>query len=49
MLKEDDNIFIEQKLKGKNKLTVEQLNSFTNIDQNIQKLTDGKVDNAYIK
>lgn len=32
MLKEDDFMLIEQKLKGNSKLTVEQLTSFTNMD-----------------
>jgi hypothetical protein len=33
-------------LKGNSKLTVEQLNLFTNMDENMEKFPDGQVDNA---
>ena len=46
MLKEDDYPLIQQKLKGNSKLTVEQLNLFTNMDENVEKFPDGQVDNA---
>jgi hypothetical protein len=45
MLKEDDSHLIQQKLNGNNKLTVEQLNNFTNIDNSIDKISEGKLDN----
>ena len=49
MLKEDDYPLIQQKLKGNSKLTVEQLNLFTNMDENVEKFPDGQVDNAQLR
>ena len=49
MLKEDDYPLIQQKLKGNSKLTVEQLNLFTNMDENMEKYPDGQVDNAQLR
>ena len=49
MLKEDDYPLIQQKLKGNSKLTVEQLNLFTNMDENVEKFPAGQVDNAQLR